>query len=475
MSTIWSRTDGANGPSLSIIFSNGEVALIGKEHVNLAAITVKLAEGIEEDALRELISPAKNIAARFQRLSERITTDGANILLDGDVINDGLTDYILELIRLENEGEASLSWKPFVNFLEKLSQNPSASSKSSLYAFIQKHGLTIRNDGDFIAYKGLTAKHTSLHSGPGIVNNIKMNGQLPNLPGNIVEIARSLVVEDQQRGCTVGLHAGTLHYASTYGTELVAVAINPRDVVSVPLDSNFQKLRVCRYEVITDVPRPARESTPAARQAPLWNGPQRFAPAKPAVDPKLLKKLEKAVKNGTELVVSYKPLHSRTAKTYSVKPTRIDGDLLHLNLTGYEGGNRTFIITQIESAKKVDDGKSKKGSKKAKTSDPRVTVVPNKVAPSFGRGPLIITNVAESEAVRTVKTAIKEGKLVTVKYATANHSVKTYLVKPLSIVDGKLRLQLPSENNARRDFSLKNIVGAEAHRESKKNKGSKKK
>jgi hypothetical protein len=37
---------------------------------------------------------------------------------------------------------------------------------------------------------------------------------------------------------------------------VVKVKINPRDVVSVPRDCDFQKLRTCRYEVLAEIDNP---------------------------------------------------------------------------------------------------------------------------------------------------------------------------------------------------------------------------
>ncbi len=457
MSPIWSRTDGANGPSLSIIFSDGEVALIGKEHVNLALITLKLAEGIDDSALRELIHPAKNIAARFKRLSERITTDGVNILLDGDVINDGLTDYILELIRLENEGEDAPSWKPFVNFLEKLSQNSSKDSRESLFDFIQKWGLTIRNDGDIIAYKGIKNDYGSVQQGPGIVNNVRIkHGSLDNKPGNLVEIERSYVEANRDLACAQGLHVTTVDYASGWGPRVVTVAINPRDVVAVPRQE-IAKMRVCRYEVIADAARKERTSETITRTAPVWGGAQHFA-KKSEASPELLKKLEKAIKNKRQLRVSYRSLNSRVEKDYLIEPKRIDGDILHLTIPGVEHGTRTFIITSISSAKKVETKKEEKPAKVKKAKKAKAEKV-----------------VTETVAVKIVRNAIEAGELVTIDYKPSFTHTKTYLVKPLSIEEGKLRLLLPSNGNVRRDFLLEGIEAARPHQASKKNKGKKKK
>ena len=68
-------------------------------------------------------------------------------------------------------------------------------------------------------------------------------------------MTRSKVDDDRGRGCSYGLHAGALNYVAGYGSlesgdKIVIVKINPKDVVSVPSDCNYEKLRTCRYEVV---------------------------------------------------------------------------------------------------------------------------------------------------------------------------------------------------------------------------------
>ena len=50
-----------------------------------------------------------------------------------------------------------------------------------------------------------------------------------------------------------GFHAGSLDYAEGFGRggNLMIVEINPADVVSVPNDSDCQKLRTCKYKVVS--------------------------------------------------------------------------------------------------------------------------------------------------------------------------------------------------------------------------------
>ena len=64
---------------------------------------------------------------------------------------------------------------------------------------------------------------------------------------------RNYVCDDANIGCSDGFHAGSLDYARHYGNggHLMVVEIDPRDVVSVPLDCDQQKLRTCKYKVVS--------------------------------------------------------------------------------------------------------------------------------------------------------------------------------------------------------------------------------
>jgi hypothetical protein len=61
---------------------------------------------------------------------------------------------------------------------------------------------------------------------------------------------RDRVTFDPNNGCSFGLHVGTFSYANSYGSTVLEVHVNPRDVVSVPTDCQDQKMRTCRYEVV---------------------------------------------------------------------------------------------------------------------------------------------------------------------------------------------------------------------------------
>jgi len=128
---------------------------------------------------------------------------------------------------------------------------PSQESRDALYRWLSDRDFAITGDGDFLAYKGVTSDGLSIHSGRAWVDGVEIVGQIPNKVGAVVTMPRLQVDDNREVGCSQGLHAGTWGYARGFAQGMtLTVRINPRDVVSVPDCSEFQKLRVCRYVVL---------------------------------------------------------------------------------------------------------------------------------------------------------------------------------------------------------------------------------
>ena len=255
------------GSGATVIFSDGTIQQIAQDNANygrvVGILTSTPVDEIDEAALLELLIPALSVGKNLNRLSERVAFDGSNILFDGDVVADAIAEHILRIVK---EGGNPDSYKALVAFMEKLYTNPSESSRNSLYDFIVRHNITIDPDGDFYAYKGVKADLGSVWEGFGIVDGVSMNGSLPNKPGSILEIPRSKVNADNAIGCGTGLHAGTYAYAEGWARGvLLLVKINPRDVVSVPSCSSYQKLRTCRYKVISQTTQQTKATTYTAK------------------------------------------------------------------------------------------------------------------------------------------------------------------------------------------------------------------
>jgi hypothetical protein len=251
----------------AIVQINGEPISVGSDHPNFEEIRDILLtqDGYSDDdnleALSDLLEPIKDVSNRLTVLSERFTFGGGTIYFDGDPLDNALTQHIIRLVEGGKDAKDT-GYPAFVNMAEKLYTNPSKKSRKHFFEYIQTHGFTLHPDGDFIAYKGVRNDGTSSHAGYAIVdgeifgeydpesNTITKSVNIPNSIGAIVSIPRDMVDEDRGVPCSTGLHAGTYEYAKSFAPRLLTVKINPRDVVSVPSDSNNQKLRVSRYEVI---------------------------------------------------------------------------------------------------------------------------------------------------------------------------------------------------------------------------------
>jgi hypothetical protein len=209
-------------------------------------------EELDEQKIREFASITFSAGKQLRNLSSRVQFDGNDtILYDGDPVDGSIGETLLALAKAGKPVDS------LVNFLDKISQNPSENSRKQFYDFVTRHKLTLTPDGDVIFYKGVKIGEDgtplSIRSGPGIVDGVTFtNSHLPNYPGAIVTIPRSYVNADQFVGCAAGLHVGAFDYAMGWAQGMTLTCkVNPRDVVSVPECSSYQKVRVCRYEVLT--------------------------------------------------------------------------------------------------------------------------------------------------------------------------------------------------------------------------------
>lgn len=233
------------------IFIDGEPHTVSSDNVNWAEITgLLLSRTEDEEQMLSLINPGKGVSNQMLKLSDRVSYQDGALYFDGDPIDYGIAQHIIKIVQESGTGDVA-AYQPLVNFLEKLYQNPSRHSRKNLYDFIQVHGMSITHDGLLLGFKGVRSDNTSATAGYGIVDGVVYEkAHLPNEIGSVVEIPRSMVDTDKTRGCSVGLHVGSYAYASTFSQKLLRVTVNPRDVVSVPNDSNNAKIRVSRYTVI---------------------------------------------------------------------------------------------------------------------------------------------------------------------------------------------------------------------------------
>ena len=197
----------------------------------------KIIAALKDNKYDEIPAMVSN-AKRIENMSGgRATVKDGEVLMDGEVVGSVLTRKIKEF------ADAGLPYEPLVKFQEKLNKNPSKRSVEQLYAFLDKNNHPITEDGDFIAYKRIRPNYKDIHS-----------GTMDNFPGLTVNMAREEVDDDPNRTCSKGLHCGSFEYCRDHfggpGDIMVEVKVNPQNVVSVPIDYNNAKMRVCEYRVI---------------------------------------------------------------------------------------------------------------------------------------------------------------------------------------------------------------------------------
>ena len=234
------------------------VFVADSRHPNWTQILFGLRAGDPE--VWDLFDVAGGVMRRFQQVTDRVSWDGENVLWDGDAVHSVLAD---QLTRALQDGNPE-NYNALAKFWEKLESNPNEHSREQAYEFLATHAFQITPDGDVVGYKGVSpsgapAGEPAYISGwasrvegkPSAFVNGKAVPPLSHVPqsvGDVVTMPRSEVVHDPRKACERGLHVATRSYASGYGTVL-EVHVNPRDIVSVPVDGGGAKVRVCRYKV----------------------------------------------------------------------------------------------------------------------------------------------------------------------------------------------------------------------------------
>lgn len=203
----------------------------------------------QEEALERLVSGSVLPNSIKEAVQEGFVIVGDSVSYQDERLPQVLANKVLALIA-EN-----LPVDSFVKFWANLRQNLSYTAIIELYDFLSYKALPITEDGCFLAYKGVDFNYYSVTGNvetrvlQGETDN---GGHIYNKIGTRIEVDRRDVCDDRTRGCAPGLHAGSLDYARGWGAKTLIVKINPKDVVSIPSDCAYQKLRCSAYEVVAE-------------------------------------------------------------------------------------------------------------------------------------------------------------------------------------------------------------------------------
>ena len=182
-----------------------------------------------------------------------IFKDG-NLTYMGEEVAESITNIVIDMI------EQGFDETPILNFARRLYSNPSMRAVTELYPWLSHKSLAVTPDGHFLAYKSVT-----IYNGEGFIDPYgrqvksgdyvdKHSGTIRNNVGDVNTIARRLVDDDFNIGCSYGFHVGTLKYVTEVysSAKQIICKVDPANVVSVPLECDCQKIRCCEYTVVSE-------------------------------------------------------------------------------------------------------------------------------------------------------------------------------------------------------------------------------
>ena len=223
----------SNSGSISI-YKDGVSYTVNKDHLNYEQIRSSLREKNYE-GLEDLINVRKSIETKFGG----VVIKDEKVFYKDRELHGVLVEKIVDTIRNGDNAEN------LVNFLNNLMENPSKRSVDCLFEFIGRYQFTIDEDGYFIAYKSVRSDYFDWHTGT-ILNTV----------GSTISLDRNEISDDPDHACHFGLHVGAFEYANNFHSGdnqvILVVRVNPKNVVCVPRDCSWQKIRVCEYEVIAE-------------------------------------------------------------------------------------------------------------------------------------------------------------------------------------------------------------------------------
>ena len=229
--------DYALGPSSVFIYDrlNNKPIEITNDRLNYQSI-IEAIKADDEDQVRELLDENQvlnNVS------NGRVTVTGNTVLLDGRELHSAEAKKLVDLV---SEGATNID--RWFRFIEKLYNNPSYHCREQAYNFIAHTGMPMTENGNLIGYKGVRDDYKD-----------KYSGKFDNSVGQVLRMSRTDVDDNPNNGCSAGFHVGSHDYADSWaGSDgrLMIVEYSPTDIVSVPDESGYGKLRVCQYKVIAE-------------------------------------------------------------------------------------------------------------------------------------------------------------------------------------------------------------------------------
>jgi len=225
---------------ISIYKSEGEISIFKDENSSLFKKVISFLKLNDKDNIDAIIDDLSKINEDVKKivLHKNIVYKDGVLFYKNKVVETFLSRKIIELVK-----NKYTNIKPIINFMNNVMQNPSEVAIQELYTFLNYGKLPLTEDGYFIAYKKVNKNYKDIHS-----------NTYDNSVGEVVKMNREEVDDNRYNTCSRGLHFCSKDYLKEFGNSssdiVVLLKINPKDVVSIPIDYNNTKGRCCKYKVI---------------------------------------------------------------------------------------------------------------------------------------------------------------------------------------------------------------------------------
>lgn len=234
-----------------VVFYEGKPYSVRKDNANFEPLKKAIFEARYDDVPQylDIAKAVEDFVEGEVEVRDEVVYYKGKHRLHGVVV-----DKLLEMLRSGMKDST-----PITNFISALMTNPSSNSVDQLYTFLGYKSLPITPQGMVLGYKGVK---DDFYSNTGNADTIVVQGttnelhQIYNGVGETIEVQRRCVDDNRDHHCSHGLHVGSYDYANSWagdGGRLLLVEFDPQDAVSVPTDCSYQKLRVSKYKVVSDI------------------------------------------------------------------------------------------------------------------------------------------------------------------------------------------------------------------------------
>lgn len=141
------------------------------------------------------------------------------------------------------DADDTIKLETYKNFWTLMSLNPDERCRQNLFWYLDKFGMQLSRTGFFVGYRNVDVTEKA-----GIYTDHRTHTMEIKI-GKIVSMPREQCDCDQHHQCSSGLHLSNKEWLTEgyFGEVGLTCLCNPADVVCVPYDSDYGKIRTCAY------------------------------------------------------------------------------------------------------------------------------------------------------------------------------------------------------------------------------------